>query len=98
MYERQIDQLFEFAYQSKDDIHVLSEIKDKMSKDIDMIDSNMSRINISELKQYKECIVNYYHLELENKKRMVVIEFYQCLLFIVQFVIILALCIFFYKL
>ena len=98
MYERQIDQLFEFVYQSKDDIHVLFEMKDKMSKAIDMIDSNISRINISELKQYKECIVNYYHLELENKKRMVVIEFYQCLLFIVQFVIILALWLFFYKL
>jgi len=98
MYERQIDQLFEFAYQSKDDIHVLFEMKDKMSKSIDIIDSNISKINISDLKQYKECILNYYQLELENKKRMIVIEFYQCLLFIVQFVIIIALCIFFYKL
>ena len=97
MYERQIDQLFEFAYQSKDEIHVLFEMKDKMSKSIDIIDSNISRINISELKQYKECILNYYHLELENKKRMVVIEFYQFLLFIVQIVII-VLCWFFYKL
>lgn len=98
MYERQIDQLFEFAYQSKDEIHVLFEMKDKMSKSIDIIDSNISKINISELKQYKECIVNYYQLELENKKRMVVIEFYQCLLFIVQFVIIIALCWFLYNL
>jgi len=98
MYERQIDQLFEFAYQSKDEIHVLFEMKDQMSnmsKSIDIIDS---RINISELKQYKECIVNYYHLELENKKRMVVIEFYQCLIFIVQIIIIGALCLFFYRL
>lgn len=98
MYERQIDQLFEFAYQSKDEIHVLFETKDKMSKIIEIIDSNISKINISELKQYKECIVNYYHLELENKKRMVVIEFYQFLLFIVQIIIIVALCLFFYKL
>jgi len=97
MYERQIDQLFEFTYQSKDDIHVLFEIKDKMSKSIDMIDSNISRINISEVKQYKECILNYYQLELENKKRMVVIEFYQSLLFIVQIIIIIALCWLLYK-
>ncbi len=94
MYERQIDQLFEFAYQSKDEIHVLFKMKDKMTKSIEILDTN---INVSELKQYKECILNYYQLELENKKRMGVIEFYQCLLFIVQ-IIMIALCVFFYTL
>ena len=90
MYERQIDQLFEFAYQSKDDIQLLFKMKDQLSKSIDITESNIST-NISELKQYKECIINYYQLELENKRRMVSIEFYQFLLFIVQIVIILAL-------
>ena len=89
MYERQIDQLFEFAYQSKDEIQVLFKMKDKMTKSIEIIESN---INVSELKQYKECIINYYHLEIENKKRMAVIEFYQFLLFIVQIIIIITLC------
>jgi len=97
MYERQIDQLFEFAYQSKDEIHVLFKMKDKMTKSIEIIESTMSNINMSELKQYKECIINYYQLEIENKKRMVVIEFYQSLLFIIQIIIIIALWLF-YKL
>ena len=97
MYERQIDQLFEFAYQSKDEIQVLFKMKDKMTKSIEIIETTMSTINVSELKQYKECIINYYHLEIENKKRMAVIEFYQFLLFIVQIIIIIALCLF-YKL
>jgi hypothetical protein len=66
------------------------------SKSIDMIESNISSINISELKQYKECIINYYQLEIENKRRMVSIEFYQFLLFIVH-IIIIALCWLFYK-
>jgi len=95
MYERQIDQLFEFAYQSKDDIQILFKMKDQLSKTIDISESNIST-NISELKQYKECIINYYQLEIENKRRMVSIEFYQFLLFIVQIIIILA-CWLFYK-
>jgi len=97
MYERQIDLLFEFAYESKDEIQILFKMKDKMKKSIEIIESTMSNINVSELKQYKECIINYYHLELENKKRMGVIEFYQLLLFIIQIIIIIVLWLF-YKL
>ena len=83
MYERQIDQLFEFAYKDQDDIKTLFSIKDDLEKYV--VDKKTNDSNINEI---KICIQNYYHLELENKRRMLDHECYQFQLFIVQIFII----------
>lgn len=89
MYERQIDQLFEFSYKDQDEIKTLFKMKDDLKNDlqkcIDIIDKKISDSNINEL---KICIQNYYQLELENKRRMENHECYQFQLFIVQIFII----------
>lgn len=85
MYERQIDQLFEFSYKEQDDIKTLFKMKHDLSKRLDTIEKTYRDSNINEL---KICIQNYYHLELENKRRMENIECYQFQLFIVQICII----------
>ena len=91
MYERQIDQLFDFTYKDQDDIKTLfkmiDDLKDDLHKCID-IDKKISDSNINELNQLKTCIHNYYHLELDNKRRMLNHECYQFQLFIVQIFII----------
>ena len=87
MYERQIDQLFDFAYKDQDDIKTLftlmDDLKDELHKCID--DKKLNDSNINEL---RTCIHNYYHLELDNKRRMLNHECYQLQLFIVQLFII----------
>jgi len=88
MYERQIDQLFDFAYKDQDDIKTLFNINDDLHKCIDRIDKKISDSNINELNQLKTCIHNYYHLELDNKRRMLNHECYQFQLFIIQIFII----------
>ena len=85
MYERQIDQLFEFTYKEKDDIERLFKLNDGMGKQLDVIHKKISDTQMNEL---KTCINNYYYLEIENKKRMEAHECYQFQLFIVQIVII----------
>jgi hypothetical protein len=89
MYERQMDQLFDFAYKDQDDLKTLfkmmDDLKDDLHKCIDIIDKKISDSNINEL---KICIQNYYHLELDNKRRMLNHEYYQFQLFIVQLFII----------
>ena len=85
MYERQIDQLFDFIYKEQDDIKSLFKMKDGLEKHVDMIDQKINNTNLNEL---KVCIQNYYHLELENKGRMKNIECYQFQVFIVQLIII----------
>jgi len=82
MYERQIDQLFDFTYKDQDDIKTLFKTMDDLHKCID-IDKK-----INELNELKTCIHNYYHLELDNKRRMLNHECYQFQLFIVQLFII----------
>ena len=86
MYERQIDQLFEFSYKDQDDIKILfsitNDLKNELHKCIDK-DKKISDIN-----ELKICIQNYYQLELENKGRMLNHECYQFQLFIVQIFII----------
>lgn len=90
MYERQIDQLFEFSYKDQDDIKTLFNIKDDLHKCIDIIDKRISDINTSHanISQLNICIQNYYQLELDNKRRMLNHECYQFQLFIVQIIII----------
>ena len=85
MYERQIDQLFDFAYRDQDDIKTLFTTKDDLHKCIDIIDKKINDSNINDL---KTCIHNYYHLELDNKRRMLNHECYQFQLFIIQIFII----------
>ena len=99
MYERQIDQLFDFSYRSQDDIESLKDktkslkdeiktlfkMKDDLGKSIDTIEKKYS---IGEIPQLKICIQNYYQLELENKRRMEYTDCYQFQLFIVQIIII----------
>lgn len=85
MYERQIDQLFDFTYRSQDDIKTLFNMNDGLAKDLNIIDKRISDTQMNEL---KTCINNYYHLELDNKRRMEHHECYQFQLFIVQIFII----------
>ena len=89
MYERQIDQLFEFSYKDQDDIKTLfkmiNDLKDDLHKYIDTIDKKITNSNINE---FKQCIHNYYQLELENKRRMEYYEYYNLQIFIVQIFII----------
>lgn len=85
MYERQIDQLFEFTYKEQDDIERLFKLNDGTRKQLDVIDKKLNNTQINEL---KTCINNYYYLEIENKKRMEAHECYQLQLFIVQILII----------
>lgn len=92
MYERQIDQLFDFSYRSQDDTKILFTIKDCLEKRMDTIEKKydlqlISQLN-SQLTELKVCIQNYYYLEVENKKRMENIECYQFQLFICQIFII----------
>lgn len=86
MYERQIDQLFDFNYKSQDDIKQLFQMKDGILKTIDSLERNLS--DSKQLNDLKICIRNYYELELHNKTRMEWIESYQFQLFIVQLFII----------
>ena len=90
MYERQIDQLFDFSYKHQDDIKTLFNIKDELHKCIDIIDKKISDANITHanISQLNICIQNYYQLELDNKRRMLNHECYQFQLFIVQLIII----------
>jgi hypothetical protein len=85
MYERQIDQLFDFIYKNQDDIKVVMKMHDDMYRLLDVIRKQHGDVSITEL---HNCIKNYYHLELENKGRMATIECYQFILFIVQLSII----------
>ena len=82
MYERQIDQLFEFSYKDQDDIKSLFNMKNDLIKRFDTIEKN------NDTSQLKTCIQNYYQLELENKRRMENHECYQFQLFVVQIFII----------
>jgi hypothetical protein len=84
MYERQIDQLFEFTYKDQDDIKILFKRNDDLMRGFDTIQKQHGDVSITEL---HNCIKNYYQLELENKRRMESIECYQFQLFIVQIVI-----------
>ena len=92
MYERQLDQLFDFSYRSQDDTKTLFIIKDRLEKRIDTIEKYDSHVKtdlqLNELKELKVCIQNYYYLEVENKKRMENNECYQFQLFICQIFII----------
>ena len=85
MYERQIDQLFDFTYREQDDIKGLFKIIDGLKKSFDNVTTQISDAKLVELKQ---CITNYYHLELENKRRLENAECYQFQLIIVQMFII----------
>ena len=92
MYERQIDQLFDFSYRSQDDIESLKDnikslfkMRDDLGKCIDTIEKKYSN---GEMSQLKICIQNYYHLELENKRHMEYIDYYQFQSFIVIIIII----------
>jgi hypothetical protein len=92
MYERQIDQLFDFIYRSQDDTKTLFTIKERLEKRIDTIEKKYdlqlnSPLN-AQLNELKVCIQNYYYLEVENKKRMENCECYQFQLFICQLFII----------
>jgi DNA-binding transcriptional regulator GbsR (MarR family) len=93
MYERQIDQLFEFSYKDQDDIKTLfnmtNNLKDDLKDDLEKQDINKKiTVQIKEINELKTCIQNYYQLELENKRRMENHECYQFQLFIVQIFII----------
>lgn len=81
MYERQIDQLFDFTYRQQDDIKDLFKSIDNIDKCLDHMKTQISDAKLVELKQ---CITNYYYLELENKRRLEYNEWYQFQLFIVQ--------------
>ena len=85
MYERQIDQLFDFTYREQDDIKGLFKRIDNLDKCFDHIKTQISDAQIVEL---KHCITNYYHLELENKRRLEYNEWYQFQVFIIQIFII----------
>ena len=84
MYERQIDQLFDFSYRTQDENKTLFGLIHALEKKIELktVDKEDS------INQLKICIQNYYQLELENKRRMESIDCYQFQLFIVQIVII----------
>ena len=84
MYERQIDQLFDFSYKDQDDIKRLFSIKDKLQNTLEALEKK----DDSPILELNKCIVNYYHLELENKRRLENAECYQFQLFIVQMFII----------
>lgn len=85
MYERQIDQLFEFSYRDQDDIKALFKIKDDLYESLNKFEKKYSDAQLTELKQ---CITNYYYLEIANKKRIEDGEYYQFQLFIFQICII----------
>jgi len=85
MYERQIDQLFDFVYKDQDDIKTLFKRHDDLSKLLYVIEGQYKGAKINEL---TSCIQSYYHLELENKERMKNHECFQFQLFIVQLIII----------
>jgi len=85
MYERQIDQLFEFTYKDQDNIKILFKRNDDLSRCFDTIQKQHGDVSITEL---HNCIKNYYQLELDNKRRMESIECYQFQLFVVQICII----------
>lgn len=85
MYERQIDQLFDFTYREQDDIKELFKMIDNLEKSFEQI---KSQITDAQINQLRVCINNYYHLELENKRRLENGECYQFQLFVVQIFII----------
>ena len=85
MYERQIDQLFDFSYRDQDDIKAMFKMIDNLEKSFDNI---TTQITDAQINQLRVCINNYYHLELENKRRLENAECYQFQLFIVQMFII----------
>jgi hypothetical protein len=82
MYERQIDQLFDFTYKEQDDIKSLFQLNE--SNEI-----IKKRIDIeTKLKDLNQCIQYFYYLEIENKKRIESGECYQLMLFIIQIMVI----------
>jgi hypothetical protein len=85
MYERQIDQLFDFSYRDQDEIKCLFKRIDNLDKSFDNI---VVQINESQITELKKCITNYYHLELENKRRLEYTEWYQFQVFVVILLII----------
>jgi hypothetical protein len=87
MYERQIDQLFDFTYRTQDDNKTLFGLIHALEKKIELkiVDKEDS---INQMNQLKICIQNYYHLELENKRHMEYIDYYQFQSFIVIIIII----------
>ena len=85
MYERQIDQLFDFSYRDQENIQSLFKMKDNLEKSFDQI---KTQFNDTQIDQLRACITNYYHLELENKRRLENSECYQFQLFILQIFII----------
>ena len=101
MYERQIDQLFDFSYRSQDDIESLKDdikslfkMRDNLFTITDGINTKLNcqmnecKINEGQINELKICIQNYYHLELENKRRMEYTDCYQFQSFIVIIIII----------
>lgn len=88
MYERQIDQLFEFSYKDQDDIKILFSMRNDLKNDLHKCIGERTSVQIKEINELKICIQNYYQLELENKGRMLNHECYQFQLFIVQIFII----------
>ncbi len=86
MYERQIDQLFDFAYKDQDDIKTLFNIMNDLKELHKSIGE--TSVQIKEINELKTCIQNYYQLELDNKRRMLNHECYQFQLFIIQLFII----------
>jgi len=85
MYERQIDQLFDFSYRDQDEIKSLFKRIDGLNNSFDNV---ITQINDAKLVELKQCIINYYHLELENKRRLEYTEWYQFQVFIVILIII----------
>jgi hypothetical protein len=85
MYERQIDQLFDFTYRDQDEIKCLFKKIDGLNKSFNNVTTQISDAKLLELKQ---CITNYYHLELENKRRLECSEYYQFQVFVVLLFII----------
>jgi hypothetical protein len=61
MYERQIDQLFDFAYKDQDDIKTLFMVKDELHKCIDIIDKKIPPLT----EKYQNQPMTYAHSRLE---------------------------------
>lgn len=88
MYERQIDQLFDFSYRSQDENKTLFGLIHALEKRTELIKTVDQEKSINEINQLKICIQNYYQLELENKRHMEYIDCYQFQSFIVIIIII----------
>jgi hypothetical protein len=84
MYERQIDQLFDFSYRTQDENKTLFALIHALEKKLELKTIDQEKT----VDQLKICIQNYYHLELENKRHMEYIDYYQFQSFIVIIIII----------